>query len=79
MERLVGREDCGQQRAVYVRVYLCRGVLAFYGGEASDATSWLRKAEELRRRVAAHAHARYARPRRVDAVQPPCNRRTTAA
>ena len=33
MERLAGRADAGQQRAVYVRLRLLQGALSFHRGE----------------------------------------------
>ena len=33
MERLAGRADAGQQRAVYVRLRLLQGALSFHQGE----------------------------------------------
>ena len=48
MERLAGRADAGQQRAVYVRLRLLQGALSFHRGELHDAQSLLRRAESLR-------------------------------
>jgi hypothetical protein len=49
--RLAGREDVGQQRAVYVKLHLLQGALAFVNGEPCDARSCLTRAEALRREV----------------------------
>ena len=48
LQRLLGRENAGQQRAVYVRLHTLQGALAFIDDETSDALSLLHKAEALR-------------------------------
>ena len=52
MERLAGRSDAGQQRAVYVRLGLLHGALCFLRGELHDARSLLERADALRRAFA---------------------------
>jgi len=47
LSKLANRADTGAQRAVYVRVNLLQGALAFLRGEAPDALSLFRKAERL--------------------------------
>ena len=51
LQRLAARDDAGQHRAIYVRLYLLQGGLAMSGGERADAASLLRKAEDLRREL----------------------------
>ena len=54
--RLAGREDSGQQRAVYVKLMLLQGSLAMVEGEHQDALSLLRKADALRRELTLTEH-----------------------
>jgi len=51
LQRLAGRDDAGQHRAIYVRLYLLQGGLAMSGGERADAASLLHKADNLRREL----------------------------
>jgi len=51
MERLAGRSDAGQQRAVYVRLGVLQGALAYHRGELHDARSLLTRADAMRREL----------------------------
>ena len=51
MERLAGRSDAGQQRAVYVRLGVLQGALAYHRGELHDARSLLVRADGMRREL----------------------------
>ena len=51
LQRLSGRDDANQQRAVYVRLHLLQGALAFVGGELDDAKSLLTKADAMRQQL----------------------------
>jgi len=47
-QRLALREDTGAQRAIYVRLFVLQGAIAFHRGDLDDARSLLTRAEGLR-------------------------------
>mmetsp|Transcript_29360 Transcript_29360/g.71304 ORF Transcript_29360/g.71304 Transcript_29360/m.71304 type:complete len:568 (+) Transcript_29360:23-1726(+) len=51
MERLAALDNAGQQRAVYVKLQLLAGVVAYHRGDLDDARSLLHRADELCRRL----------------------------
>lgn len=51
LERLAALEDAGAQRAVWVRVHLLQGALAYYRGDFDDARSLLRRGDTLFREL----------------------------
>uniref|UniRef100_A0A7S0NWI6 UBA domain-containing protein n=1 Tax=Calcidiscus leptoporus TaxID=127549 RepID=A0A7S0NWI6_9EUKA len=50
-QRLAMREDTGAQRAIYCRLFVLQGALAYHRGDLHDARSLLNRSEGLRREL----------------------------
>jgi len=50
-QRLGQRDDTGPQQAVWVRLFVLQGALAFHRGEIDDARSHFERAEKLRQKL----------------------------